>query len=202
MENQQKNNQDSPRDVAYYSALVNAWIETKMEKDKSILSLSSGGIALLVGLLSTIGIVYLWELVLYSLAIIAFIGSIISVLIVFRRNSIHIEDVIKDNKDYDKSLGFLDRLIPFLFIIALFFSFAIGIITAVNNYHCKGEINMSSTKKVVNISESLNRISSIKPDQTKSLNGIANLRPNQDNNTSPVNSEGSEQQSSENSSSK
>jgi hypothetical protein len=202
MENQQKNNQDSPKDVAYYSALVNAWIETKMERDRAILSLSSGGIALLVGLLSTVGIVCWWELVLYVLAISAFIGSIVSVLIVFQRNPVYIKDVIKNNKDYDKSLGILDKLIPILFIIALASSSAIGIISAVNNYNCKGKINMSDTKKL-----SLNKISSIEPnqsrnlnpDQTRSLNGIADLKPVQDN-ANPVNSEGSGQQTSGNTS--
>lgn len=195
MENQQNNDQNKEKSIAYYSALVNAWIETKMEGDKSIISLSAGGIGLLVGLLSTVGIRYRWELILYVVAIILFIVSILLVLIVFRRNSKYIEDVIKYNKEYDRPLEILDKLIIYLFIIALVFSSAIGIITALNNY--KG-VKMKNTK---DIAASFNKISLLNPQGTKSLNEIVNLKPNQDSNANTGSGQG-EQQSSENNSAK
>ena len=36
--------------TAYYSALVEAWLDTRMEKDKSLLMLAAGGIGILVTL--------------------------------------------------------------------------------------------------------------------------------------------------------
>jgi hypothetical protein len=38
------------KQTAFYSALVEAWLETKMEKDKSLLMLSAGGVGVLVTL--------------------------------------------------------------------------------------------------------------------------------------------------------
>lgn len=180
MDNHQNNNENKEKNIAYYSALVNAWVESNMERDKSILSLSVGAIGLLVGLLSTVGIKNKWELIFYISALIAFIFSIIVILLVFRRNSKYIEDVITNkNKGQDKILEFLDKLVIFLFIIALVFSSTIGIITALNNYSY-GDTKMSNKEKG---QFSLNKISMIKPDQTRSLNGIANLKPSQDSNT-------------------
>src|SRR4051812_12163082 len=43
------------KQVAFYGAVVTAWVETAMEKDKTLLSLSTGGIGLLVTLLTTVG---------------------------------------------------------------------------------------------------------------------------------------------------
>ena len=49
---------DSVRDakaVAFYSAAVQAWVTTRMEKDRALLNLAAGGIGLLVTLLTTVG---------------------------------------------------------------------------------------------------------------------------------------------------
>ncbi len=44
------------KEVAYYGAVVEAWVNTKMERDKSLLTLSGGGIALLGTVATTIGV--------------------------------------------------------------------------------------------------------------------------------------------------
>ena len=51
-----EDNINNAKEVAYYTALVDAWINTKMERDKSLLSLATAGIGLLVTLLTTVGI--------------------------------------------------------------------------------------------------------------------------------------------------
>lgn len=60
------------KDVEFYSASVTAWYNSAFEHDKSILTLSSGGIALLVTLLTTIGARSPESMVLYALAVIFF----------------------------------------------------------------------------------------------------------------------------------
>lgn len=56
MSEQKPDSIEQQKDVAYYSALVSAWIQTKMERDKTLASLSAGGIGLLVTILSTVGV--------------------------------------------------------------------------------------------------------------------------------------------------
>ena len=75
------------KDVAFYSSLVGAWIETRMERDKTIIVLSAGGIGLLVGIVSTSGVESAWELTFYAVALLAFLGAILVCLWVLRRNA-------------------------------------------------------------------------------------------------------------------
>ena len=44
------------KQTAYFAALVEAWLQTRMEKDKSLLMLAAGGVGVLVTLLTTTGI--------------------------------------------------------------------------------------------------------------------------------------------------
>ncbi|MDA8663964.1 hypothetical protein N9L66_03280 [Porticoccaceae bacterium] len=48
------------KNVAYYSTMLSAWIETKMERDKTLVTLSAAGIGLLVTILTVIGVV-IWQ---------------------------------------------------------------------------------------------------------------------------------------------
>ncbi|PKF49010.1 hypothetical protein AT251_22010 [Enterovibrio nigricans] len=43
------------KEVEFYAATVGAWLNTKFELDKSLLTLSTGAIGLLVTLLTTVG---------------------------------------------------------------------------------------------------------------------------------------------------
>jgi hypothetical protein len=38
------------KEVEYYAAQVNAWLNTKFEHDKSLLTLSAGGLGLLISI--------------------------------------------------------------------------------------------------------------------------------------------------------
>jgi len=44
------------KNIAHYAAILNAWIRTKMERDKVLITLSAGGVGLLITLFSTAGI--------------------------------------------------------------------------------------------------------------------------------------------------
>ncbi len=57
---------ESAKEVAFFSAVVGAWIETRMEKDKTLLSLATAGIGLLVTLLTAVGPSSVHELWLYA----------------------------------------------------------------------------------------------------------------------------------------
>lgn len=53
------------KNIAYYSVLVNAWIQTRMERDKTLVTLSAAAVGLLVTLLTTVGINKEWIILLY-----------------------------------------------------------------------------------------------------------------------------------------
>jgi len=127
---EKKEDVDQQKEVAYYAALVNAWIQTKMDRDKLLVTLSSGGIGLLVTLLSAVKIKHYWELLLYAAAVICFLVTIMACMFIFKRNSSHIEDVLCKNATQDYVLSRLDRISSYFFILGIVFSLAIGFIAA------------------------------------------------------------------------
>jgi hypothetical protein len=44
------------KNIAHYSTLLSAWIQTKMERDKTLVTLSSAAIGFLVAILTAAGI--------------------------------------------------------------------------------------------------------------------------------------------------
>lgn len=159
------------KEIQYYSAIVNSWITTLFERDKGLLSLSAGGIAIVVTLITTIGYGNLVTLILSYVAIILFIISLVSVLIIFRRNADYLENVINDNQKEDECLKMLDKITITTFITGIIFASAAGITISINKYMetamPKKNTNINKTSK----QDSLNKISSMQPLQ-KSLNGI------------------------------
>lgn len=119
--------QSSEKEVAYYSALVNAWVTTKMERDKSLLTLSAGGLGVLITLLSTVGVKEIGELILYACASVCFAVTIILCVAILGRNATYLKNAVKGYQGDDMILAWLDRLNSFSFIMAVIFSFLIGL---------------------------------------------------------------------------
>lgn len=157
---------------AYYSALTNAWISTKFEKDKSLLTISAGAIGLLVTLLTTLEIPSLCLIGCFFFAFILFIITIICIIFVFERNAKHIENVLNDKDDDDKILKILDRTIVFCFIFGIIFTVIIGTVYGIDKHNKKKE-PVVTEKKITSISKdgkqqsSLREISKLKPQPPK-----------------------------------
>jgi hypothetical protein len=124
---------EEQKDVAYYSALINAWITSKMERDKTLVLMSGGGIGLLVTLLSTVGAKQCWKVILYSFAFIFFTLTIVICIIIFDKNSKHIEEVLNKGQTRDYALRRLDKWSLISFVLAMLFSISIGVVSALNN---------------------------------------------------------------------
>jgi amino acid transporter len=124
------------KELAYYGALVNGWIDTKMERDKSLLTLSAGGLGVLITLLSTIGVKELSELILYALASLCFVLTIILCVIIFSRNANYLEKVLKGFQGDDPILTWADRLNSYAFIMAIIFSALIGLTMIIRHITC------------------------------------------------------------------
>lgn len=106
--------------MAHYSASVSAWFGTKMEKDKSLLTLASAGIGILV----SIGATSRTERVCYVFAISFFLITVFCTLIVFELNAKLIENLIREETmdrlgkiaqriDHGMMLSFLFGVIAF-----------------------------------------------------------------------------------------
>lgn len=90
------------RDDHFYSALVNAFVATRMEADKSLLALSSGGIGLTITLLATFGAANTFAAVCYGVMLVEFLTTVVVTLVVFRLNSAYIRATIREvNEGHD-----------------------------------------------------------------------------------------------------
>lgn len=179
--------------VEYYAAKVNAWFNTKLERDKSLLVLSAGAIGLLVTLLTTVGVNSIELLFVFAVSMVSFVICIVSVLVIFSLNAKHLEELIAGKKTNDSVLGFLDSLSMFTFILGVILASIIGLATAMSDVISK-EVIMSD-KKVSNVTfDSVNGASNLAPQgiEKKSFNGAQNLAPQRPN-SSPANSSGNSQ---------
>lgn len=118
------------KEIAFYSAMVEAWIQNRMEMDKAVLALSSGGIGLLVTLLTTVGIQNRWELLPYAFAFIGFAVTIFCCIKIFNKNADYIKNTIKQTPDDTPNLRVLDYSKVTAFAIAVASAIAVGIIAA------------------------------------------------------------------------
>ena len=80
-----------PKDVEYYAAQANAWFQSSLERDKSLLSLSTAGIGVLIALLTRDGTRTPIEAVLFILALLAFTVCALVILAIFSKNQAHLE---------------------------------------------------------------------------------------------------------------
>ncbi len=85
--------------VAFYQTIVGAWVQTRMEADKQLLTLSGLAIGLLMifqGELKSILQLFFW-----LSAGGLFVSTLITILFIFLNNSTHIEYVIAENQEQD-----------------------------------------------------------------------------------------------------
>lgn len=155
--------------VEFYAASVEAWFNSRLEFDKSLLTLSSAGIGLLITLLSTLGIRSEATLLLYEAAVVAFLVCLGAVLWAMRRNSTHLEAVNRGEDASDPLLTALDNIAVVSFFIGVAFSAVLGIAAATHSLLKKEEDNM----KDINQPQSQVQIETL----GKSANGAAAMKP-------------------------
>lgn len=172
------------KNIAHYQVILSAWIESRMERDKTVITLSTVAIGLLVTIITTVGLNGFWQ---YCFAIIAFAGFIIAIfscLHIYQFNAKHLEEVLrdKDGKNTSDLLRNLDKLSSICFYTGVIFAILMAIFVS---FHKTGGLTMAKErqnipKKVEKIQESVNGIKNLSPKQLetgKSLSGISNLSP-------------------------
>ncbi len=173
------------KNIAHYQTLLSTWIETRMEQDKMVITLSAAAIGLLVTIITTVGIKGFWQ---YFFAVASFAGFIIATcgcLHIFQVNAKHLEESLRcqSTDDTSKLLKKLDRLTIICFYAGIVCAVLMAIFVSFQK--TGGGLNMAdksqdAPKKIEKIQESLNGVKNLSPDKLevgKSLNGIANLAP-------------------------
>lgn len=135
---------EKQKEIAYYSALVQAWIDNRMEKDKSILALSVAAIGFLVAIVTGQDNPTPCGIILFVISCASFLITIIGILCIFSINPRHIEEVINNDKGKEDLLTLLDHIVTLSFIVAIILAFVLGTVTVVNNYVRSKENTMQS----------------------------------------------------------
>jgi hypothetical protein len=174
------------KNIAHYSVLLGAWIQTKMERDKTLVTLSAGAIGLLVTILTAVGVKSVWEIPFFVISITAFLTTIWSSLVIYQLNSQHLEDAIRGSSEKDPRLEKYDKRSIKAFIIGAVSALVIGILSASFQLTKSEEIIVvdkdDSSQKITGkttLKESVNGVTNLNPNATtkKSLDGITDLNP-------------------------
>lgn len=114
------------KEVAFYTAIINAWVTTKFEGSKHLLNLSAGGIGLLVTLAMTVEDI---NNVLFILAVSAFLICVTSTLLIFHFNAHHLTRVSQELEEQSCILKVFDWISYISFTAGLMLAFTIGIMS-------------------------------------------------------------------------
>jgi hypothetical protein len=152
------------KNIAHYSVLLSAWIQTKMERDKTLVTLSSAAIGLLITVLTTIGVQNVYEIILFIIAVCAFLITIYSSLMIYQLNSKHLEDALRGSSKTDPNLEKYDSISIKAFILGAVFALLVGATSAYQKISLKDNNMTNEELSKLNIAN-------------KSFNGITKLNP-------------------------
>lgn len=172
------NDEKSRKRVAYYSVLVDAWVQSRMEVDKTLIIISSAGIGFLLTIISKLGINNVIEFIIYLFAFISFFIVIITCIVVFTKNTIYIKKIIKEGKDDHRSLDICSWVAKSFFILALISVLILGINIGIIQLR-KGGAEMEEKEKKLSTNRRLGRLDKLQPGGTvkKGLGGLGDLSP-------------------------
>lgn len=142
-----KSKEWSPQKVAYYSSLREAWHNNIQAGIKSILTLSSAGIGLLVGLSNFLTFSSFLQILFFCLGIICFGITIIITFFRWGRNADFLdilikkciakkdkEEFVKKEKKLERSMNCYDKITSWSFALAIIFTIIFAGISIMSNY--------------------------------------------------------------------
>lgn len=159
--------QVAAKKIEFYSASITSWFNTRLELDKSLLTLSAGGIGLLVTVFSSAGVKSIEGFVLYALALVSFLICTLTVLWIFRANATHLEQINSNAQQTNQELlKKLDLIAIISFGMAVLLSSSIGITLVLRSLN-NTEVDMANEIKrgIVMPSHAMD-----------SFQGVANMR--------------------------
>ena len=179
------------KNIAHYSVLLSAWINAKMESDKSLMTLSSAGIGLLITILSTVGIKNHLDIYLFGGAFVGFLIAIFSLLKIYGLNSTYIENNIRGKSSDHLGLKQHDKITRWGFSVGFIFSILIGISSAVGSISQLEERKMAENNNTSTSKKSLDGLSELAPENTEqSTQTNTSSESSQDNSSSQSSNSG------------
>lgn len=154
---------DDAKSVAHYQTLLAAWINVNLERDRTLMTLATAGIGLLVTILTAVGIQSLWIMALYAGAFIGFLGTIGFSFQLYRANAQTLSNEITQTVSGRPNLRGLDQKAMWSFVVGVALSISMGVASAIHSLTLESDMEERSTN-----GEKFE----------KSLDGIENLRPN------------------------
>ena len=122
------------KSVAYYAESVAAWYQTKLERDKSILTISAGAIGLMITLSCSFltDKTFNWAVfILFLVSTIFFAATIVCSIIIFNKNAGYIEHVLKEETPH--SMGLYDWISWVFFILGIVVAIAYAVVLLLTN---------------------------------------------------------------------
>jgi hypothetical protein len=162
---------DDAKSVAHYQTLLGAWIDISLERDRTLLTLATAGVGLLVTILTTTGVQSLWMIVLYIGAFAGFLATIIFSFQLYRANASTLKHEITNCDEQRPDLRGLDMRTMRSFSIGVVFSILIGVASGTHSFMGGDLMGRNSSSG----------------DRLKSLDGIEGLRPQPTDEPRPAN---------------
>jgi len=113
--------------AALYEATYQAWVNTNFEADKTIITIASGGIGLLVALINLIEVKSNGDIYCYIVAIGMFIIAIAAGIFIFKRNAVVLNKSLNKNYNKDRWLSIADAVMIASFGMGLLLTTYIGL---------------------------------------------------------------------------
>ncbi|MBV7539841.1 hypothetical protein [Acidovorax sp. sic0104] len=124
---------EDQKKVSYYEVLVNAFINSAMELDKSLLTLASGAIAFSLTLVDPVSGSILF-LTMYLVANFLFLVTIVSTLLAYGLNKTYVSDLINTRPNTARALTLVDRTAVLSFGSGVFLLTIVGCYSVIKKW--------------------------------------------------------------------
>lgn len=166
------------KEVAYYEAMVNGWVATRLEFDKNLVALSAGGIGLFLTLLTTIGVRSWWEAAFYGFGSIGFGGTIVVGLLIFRHNADFFEELVNGGGQQGSPLlNRLDKWLVRLFLLGATGALLAGGSAALSRHNSQEGNVAKDAKQDRSGPRTLDSTPRLDGMHQESVDGFQNMRP-------------------------
>ena len=169
------------KEVAYYDALVNAWLQNRLDRNKQLLTISYLAIGLLILLISSVKsdelpdnlYIFVGMAVLWLLAFISFIVCGFLALSIMNKNTVYLQAVAHEEKNHEQlslSINRRARLSFGLFLAGVMFICLLSLLVV-------GYLVCNKYREAPEMSEKNMVVSSEKGDSTFDVSGVTAIKP-------------------------
>ena len=172
--------------IEFYSQSYASFYNTTMEKDKSILAVSAGGIGFLITLINFSKEIKIFEYIVFLFASLSFVMAIFTIIHIFGKNAEYIIALTTESDDCDEKeckLKMLDKIATCAFALGIALSLVLGVTLSYRNIK-KEVITVSEKKETSPTMEQLNESAAGASTIKKSVSGAAQIKPKVDSQSS------------------